>query len=164
MPPGPDSGILTPPIPRSLNRESIVNWFWHALWISLLVIPTTLLWISCVVSIFIRDNLSLPGKILWLLAIFVLPIIGSLAYIALSPSLWHSTDTATIEGNAPGYSRPSRDGAPPRSQTSLAAEMQTISSLHAGGDLTDAEFAAAKAQLLQPASKKPDEISLVSGG
>jgi hypothetical protein len=138
-----------------------VNWFWHALWIALLIIPATLLWITCLISISVRDNLSIAGKIGWVLVIFILPIIGSLAYIALSPSLWHSTDTATVEGTPPGVIRPGRDAA---LRASLASDISAMSALHASGDLTDAEFEAAKARLLAAQPRSPSDDPVLTSG
>jgi hypothetical protein len=119
-----------------------VNWFWHALWIALVIIPVTLLWISCVISIFLREDLSIWARIGWLLAIFVVPFLGSLAYIINSPSLWRRGDAE------PARSTTTRQwGSTASHGTSVAADIAAVGRLHAAGALTDSEFAAAKAEI-----------------
>ena len=58
-----------------------MNWFWHAIWISLIVIPATILWIVAIVDvIFRRHDLSTGKRIGFLALILFIPIIGALIY------------------------------------------------------------------------------------
>jgi hypothetical protein len=59
-----------------------VNWFWHALWICLIVIPTTILWLACVYDIvFRRRSMSAWARVIWLLIVLVLPVVGAVIYL-----------------------------------------------------------------------------------
>lgn len=62
--------------------------FSAAQWILLLVfiIPVVLLWGYAIVSLIGRHDLGVGPKLLWLLAILVLPIIGSVLYFMLRPA------------------------------------------------------------------------------
>jgi hypothetical protein len=57
-------------------------------WVLLLcfLIPVLILWGYAIVSLIGRRDLGIGGKLLWLLAILVLPIIGSILYFMLRPA------------------------------------------------------------------------------
>jgi hypothetical protein len=59
--------------------------FWNVFWILFFWIPVVLLWVSALVDIIRRRDLSGWAIAGWLLLIFVLPIIGSLIYFATRP-------------------------------------------------------------------------------
>jgi len=50
------------------------------------VIPVLILWGYAVVSLIGRRDLGIGAKLLWLLAIFLLPLIGSILYFMLRPA------------------------------------------------------------------------------
>ena len=62
--------------------------FSGAQWILLLVfiVPVLLLWGYAIVSLIGRHDLGIGAKLVWLLAILVLPIIGSVLYFMLRPA------------------------------------------------------------------------------
>jgi len=62
--------------------------FSGAQWILLLVfiIPVVILWGYAIVSLVGRRDLGVGAKLLWLVAILVLPIIGSVLYFMLRPA------------------------------------------------------------------------------
>ena len=62
--------------------------FTGAQWILLavFVIPVLILWGYAIVSLVGRRDLGIGAKLLWLLAIFVLPLIGSILYFMLRPA------------------------------------------------------------------------------
>ncbi len=62
--------------------------FSGAQWILLLVfiIPVVILWGYAIVSLVGRHDLGIGAKALWLLAILLLPIIGSVLYFMLRPA------------------------------------------------------------------------------
>jgi len=62
--------------------------FGGAQWILLLVfiIPVVLLWSYAIVSLIGRHDLAIGARLLWLLAILLLPIIGSVLYFMLRPA------------------------------------------------------------------------------
>ncbi len=60
-----------------------MNWFWHALWICLVVIPITILWAACVFDIvWRRRELVWWKRLAWLVLVIVVPVIGALIYAA----------------------------------------------------------------------------------
>ena len=62
--------------------------FTGAQWILLavFVIPVLILWGYAIVSLVSRRDLGIGAKLLWLLAIVVLPLIGSILYFMLRPA------------------------------------------------------------------------------
>lgn len=62
-----------------------MNWFWHALWICLVVIPVTLLWAGAILHIVLfRKDLPWWRRLIWLLVVILLPLIGALIYAGVS--------------------------------------------------------------------------------
>ena len=59
-----------------------------AQWIFLLcfIIPVVILWGYAIVSLVARHDLGIGGKLLWLLAILVVPLIGAVLYFMLRPA------------------------------------------------------------------------------
>jgi hypothetical protein len=77
--------------------------FWDLFWLFAVFIPLTILWITCVVDIvFKRHDLSGLARAAWVLLIIVLPVIGSLAYLAAG---------GAGKGVGPGVSEAPRDQA-----------------------------------------------------
>jgi hypothetical protein len=62
--------------------------FTGAQWILLavFVIPVLILWGYAIVSLVARRDLGIGAKLLWLLAILVLPLIGAILYFMLRPA------------------------------------------------------------------------------
>ena len=61
--------------------------FWSVFWILFFWIPVVILWVSVIVDIFRRRDLSGWAIAGWLVLLFALPIIGALIYyIARPPS------------------------------------------------------------------------------
>ena len=50
------------------------------------VIPVLILYVYAIISLIGRRDLGIGAKLLWLLAILVLPIIGSILYFMLRPA------------------------------------------------------------------------------
>jgi hypothetical protein len=58
-----------------------VSWFWHALWICLIVIPAALLWVGAVFHIVLfRADLKWWHRLIWLAVVLLIPVVGALAY------------------------------------------------------------------------------------
>ena len=70
------------------TSSTLVLAFSGAQWILLLVfiIPVLLLWGYAIVSLIGRHDLGVGAKLLWLIGIFVVPIIGSVLYFMLRPA------------------------------------------------------------------------------
>jgi hypothetical protein len=107
-----------------------MNWFWHAIFIALVVIPVTILWLGCVFDIFRRDDLHAANQILWLLAVLVLPVVGALVYLVLRPR------------RAGVFAEKSPDSG------SLSQQLTDLDRLHSTGALDDREFRLAKQDAL----------------
>lgn len=62
--------------------------FWDVFWALLIVlfifIPLLLLWAFALVDLFMRRDLRW-GKVLWLFAIIILPILGPIIYLLVRP-------------------------------------------------------------------------------
>lgn len=71
-----------------MTLSTLVLAFSAAQWILMLVfiIPVLLLWGYAVVSLIGRRDLGVGGKLLWLIAILVVPIIGAVLYFMLRPA------------------------------------------------------------------------------
>lgn len=62
-----------------------MNWFWHALWICLVVIPVTVLWVVAIFDLVLaRRDYSPWKRFAWLLAVLLLPLFGALAYACVA--------------------------------------------------------------------------------
>lgn len=60
--------------------------FWSWFWFFFVYIPALMLWIWVFVDIFRRPDISGLAKAGWVILVIVLPIIGSLIYLAARPS------------------------------------------------------------------------------
>jgi hypothetical protein len=62
--------------------------FSTAQWILAIVflIPVLILWVYAIVSLVGRPDLTVGGKLVWLVGILVVPIIGSILYFMLRPA------------------------------------------------------------------------------
>jgi hypothetical protein len=79
-----------------------MDWFWHALMICLVVIPVTLLWVSCLVDIVLRSDLAGWHKALWVLLVLLVPVFGALIYLVVRPALpagWVTDKNAARTGS-----------------------------------------------------------------
>jgi hypothetical protein len=55
--------------------------FWEAFFLLLIFVPLTLLWAMTLFDIFRRPGMSPVSRALWLVAVIVLPLFGTLAYV-----------------------------------------------------------------------------------
>ena len=62
--------------------------FSTAQWILLIVfvIPVVILWGYAIISLASRPDLGIGAKLVWLVGIFLLPIIGSILYFMVRPA------------------------------------------------------------------------------
>jgi hypothetical protein len=84
-------------------------------------------------DIFRSHDLSGGAKALWVLAIFIFPMLGSLAYLLVRGGEMHE-----------------RTALAARRATHPLDELERLAALHERGKLTDEEFEAAKQRLLSP--------------
>lgn len=100
--------------------------FWEVFWLLLIFIPLLLIWAFAMVDIFRRDDIAGWIKALWMLAVILVPFLGTLIYLIFRP---------------PGATPEERD-------SPTAIGLQVLSDLHDRGKLTDGEFAAEKSRLM----------------
>jgi hypothetical protein len=62
-----------------------MNWFWHAIWIAFVIIPAVLLWIFCLVDVFMRRDLTGLAKTTWVVLVLLIPWFGALIYLIVRP-------------------------------------------------------------------------------
>ncbi|MFI7320550.1 SHOCT domain-containing protein [Streptomyces venezuelae] len=93
--------------------------------------------IHIVVDIFRNDGLNGVRKALWLLLVFVLPLVGVLLYVINQGSGMSNRNVAT---------RMSAFGNDPMGSSAVASagELERLAALHRSGALTEAEYARAK--------------------
>ena len=93
--------------------------FWDVFWLLLIFIPLLLIWTFAIVDIFQREDLTGWRKAAWMLAVLLLPFIGTFLYLIFRP----------------------RDATPDRA-------ISILSDLHERGKLSDEEYAAEITRLL----------------
>jgi hypothetical protein len=119
-----------------------MNWFWHAILIAIVVIPVTILWLSCVFDIFGRHDLGAASTVLWLLAILIVPFLGSLIYLLARPP------------------RITSFAEPTRAATSTVTEqLSELDRLHSTDAIDDHEFQVAKAAALANVPTPRDAVA-----
>jgi hypothetical protein len=107
----------------------MTSWFFPALMIAIFVVPLILLFGYAMIDVVRRPAVGVGPKVLWLIAFCVFPIVGPLVYLVINPPGSRETE-ARLAGD----------------QTTRAAELMSLSSLHDQGKLTDEEFRQVKEQ------------------
>jgi hypothetical protein len=104
------------------------------------------IWIAVgvVFDIFRSPDLSNFSKALWVLAIFVFPLLGVLAYVIIRGHTMH-----THEAQDRARYMAFRGYGPGRSSSSPSDDIDQLAGLHARGVLTTEEFERAKEKVLQ---------------
>lgn len=121
----------------------LASTFWNAFFLLLIWVPLLLIWTFALIDIFRRDDISGVSKALWLVCVIVLPFLGTLIYVIARPAGATREERAAIEAASPQY-------APAMyAPSDTASQLKTLADLHDRGKLTDEEFAAEKARLLQ---------------
>ena len=98
-------------------------------------------------DIFRSHDLSGLAKTLWVLFVFILPMIGCLAYLLVRGGGIHERAAIQAQQNQDAFAQYIRQTAGTQSSASLD-ELERLSTLHKQGSLSDDEFQTAKDQLL----------------
>lgn len=113
--------------------------FWEFFFILLIFVPLVMLWLFTLTDLSRRADLSGPAKGLWAVAVVLLPLIGMLVYFTTRP------DSPAI---APG-AVPGKTGVEDVTEfDTMINHVERLAELHEAGTLSDEEFAAAKARLI----------------
>ncbi|GHJ50086.1 membrane protein [Catellatospora sp. TT07R-123] len=118
--------------------------FWDVFWLLLIFIPLLLIWAFAIVDIFRRDDLSGWLKALWIVVVILAPFFGTLIYL-----IFRRPGATPQERQA--MDQASRDFVQKYAPTDTAQQLSMLADLHDRGKLTDAEFAAEKARVLDAA-------------
>jgi hypothetical protein len=119
--------------------------FWQVLWVLFIIVPLTVAWAFSVFDIFRRRDLPGWGKAAWFAAVIILPWLGTLLYLLFRPR-----EIAEEHLRAQAAAREAYE-------KSLAADqIAKLAALHTQGELSDQEYASAKAKLLLSMGSAPE--------
>ena len=122
---------------------ALLDLFWTMLWFFLFIIWIWLL-ITIFIDIFRSDDLSGWGKAGWTLFVIILPLLGVLVYVI---ARGQSMQERAMK-QAAAQEKAQRQYIQEVSSTSSADELEKLKKLHDDGVLTDDEYAAQKAKVL----------------
>lgn len=117
---------------------------WSIVWFSLFFMWIWLV-ISVLGSIFTSPDLSGGAKAMWTIGVIVLPYLGVFMYLIVRGDAMAENAAASAAAQDDAMRSYIRDAA---GGTGTADELSRIADLHASGSLDDAEYAAAKANIL----------------
>jgi hypothetical protein len=98
-------------------------------------------------DIFRSHDLSGGAKTLWVLLVFILPMIGCLAYLLIRGGGIHERAVAQAQQQDAAFREYVRNAAGTEGSSSVQ-ELERLSNLHKSGSLSDDEFQKAKDSLL----------------
>jgi hypothetical protein len=116
-----------------------MDWFWHALWICVIVVPATVMWVAIVIELFRRRDLSGVARFGWLLTILVFPLIGSLVYLTVT--WWRASQGHEMPQELQVTTVPT--------EPTMVSDLTRLDQLRRAGVLTEDEFAAGKRRVLE---------------
>ena len=125
-----------------------VSTFWNAFFLLLIWIPLVMVWSFALIDIFRRDDIGGFSKALWLLCVIALPFLGTFIYMIGRPAGATPDERFAMEAA-------SREFVAQYAPDDSASQLKTLADLHDRGKLTDGEFAAEKARLLQNGARVP---------
>ncbi len=119
--------------------------FWSFLWFFMFIIWIYLL-IFIFSDIFRSRDLSGWGKALWSIFVILLPFIGIFTYLIVRGSSMAERQVAQVQAQQEAMDSYIRTTA---SSASSADQLAQLADLHTAGKIDDAEYATAKAKVLQ---------------
>jgi uncharacterized membrane protein len=114
-----------------------MDWFWHVLLVCAVVIPVTVLWISIIVELFRRHDISGLARATWLVVLFVLPLFGAFLYVIVT---WRR---GSQDSKKPAYVDPAH--------ASSVSDLSELDKERRAGDITEEEFDEASRRVLKGA-------------
>ena len=112
----------------------IASTFWDFFFVMLIWVPLMVVWFGSIADLISRPDISGWTKAAWMVAVVVLPFLGTLIYVIVRPRVFERPGAVYRAGD--GGSRGPAD------------DLATLARLHDTGSLSDTEFVAAKARLI----------------
>ncbi|MFF8942780.1 SHOCT domain-containing protein [Streptomyces sp. NPDC014864] len=134
--------------------------FWTMLWFFLWIMWFVLLF-RVIVDIFRDDSMGGWGKAGWLVFVILLPFLGVLVYVIARGRDMGSREVAQARAQQQAFDAYVRETAA-GGRTSGVDDLARLSEMRARGDITDAEFARAKEQLLSGGAPAGSSTSVTS--
>jgi hypothetical protein len=100
-------------------------------------------------DVFRSHDLSGMAKALWVLVLFILPLIGTVAYLIVRGGEMHERSQLAAQQNEDAVRRYIREASGTQG-SAATSELERLAALHQQGSLSDDEFQKAKDQLLTP--------------
>jgi hypothetical protein len=108
--------------------------FWDVFWLLFIWIPLVMVWMFSVSDIFARRDIAGWAKAGWLLSVIILPVLGTLIYLAVRPQDAYVTRSVPNLSAVEAYDP--------------VGDLETLSRLRQAGKLTEEEFVTAKSKVL----------------
>jgi hypothetical protein len=124
----------------------MADWFFQAILFAIFTVPVIFLFGYAMLDVIRRPGMGIASRALLLLAFCVLPIVGPLVYLVINPP-----GSREMEARLAG------------DESSRAAELMSLSSLHDQGKLTDEEFRQVKEQSIYSGTM-PGSVHQQRGG
>ncbi|HEY8372136.1 MAG TPA: PLD nuclease N-terminal domain-containing protein [Pseudonocardiaceae bacterium] len=119
--------------------------FWETFFLLLIWIPLVLIWATALFDIFRRDDLGGWSKALWVVAVILVPFLGTLIYLIARPAGATAQERQAIDAA-------SRDFVQRYTPTNNAQQLALLADLRERGVLNESEFAAEKQRVLTSAN------------
>jgi len=126
----------------------VVATFWENFFLFLIFLPLAMLWGFALVDLFRRDDIGGVSKALWVICVILLPFFGTLVYLVARPSGATAEERIRLDEASRVFGATS-------GPSNNMSELSALADLHDRGKLTDDEFAAEKARVLDAGSAVP---------
>ena len=126
----------------------MVATFWENFFLFLIFLPLAMLWGFALVDLFRRDDIGGVSKALWVICVILLPFFGTLVYLVARPSGGTAEERIRLDEASRVFGATS-------GPSNNMSELSALADLHDRGKLTDDEFAAEKARVLDAGSAVP---------
>lgn len=118
--------------------DSIWQFFWEMLIIFFFVMAL-MIWFSCLMDVFRREDLGGGMKAVWIIAMFIIPLLGCIIYMIARPKVTAQDVRQLAQAEA---------AAGAAAQVSTADELAKLTQLRDAGAITVPEYEKLKAKLL----------------
>ena len=125
----------------------VANTFWENFFLLLIFLPLAMIWLFALMDIFRRDDIGGGWKAVWVACVILVPFLGTLVYLIVRPA-GVTADERMLRAEA-------RRAFAAESATDETSQLQALADLHDRGKLTDDEFAAQKARVLDTSPPPP---------